>query len=79
VVDPSSFRRTEDNGHRLHSFAEVVPLLTALGYRVVVPYLRGYGTTRFRSAATPRNGQQAVIGVDTIARMDALGIERGAG
>src|SRR3974377_1251393 len=58
----------------IHSFAEATPLLASAGYRVIVPYLRGYGTTRFLSAATVRNGQQAVLGVDTIALMDALGI-----
>ena len=60
----------------IHSFDEVVPLLTASGHRVIVPYLRGYGSTRFLSAATPRNGQQAALAVDTIALMDALRIER---
>ena len=60
----------------IHTFDEVVPLLTASGHRVIVPYLRGFGTTRFRSAATLRNGQQAALAVDTIALMDALGIER---
>ena len=60
----------------IHSFDEVVPLLTASGHRVVVPYLRGFGSTRFLSAATPRNGQQAALAVDTVALMDALKIER---
>jgi pimeloyl-ACP methyl ester carboxylesterase len=60
----------------IYSFAEVTPLLTAAGYRVIVPYLRGYGTTRFLSGDTPRNGQQAVIAVDIIALMDALKIEK---
>jgi pimeloyl-ACP methyl ester carboxylesterase len=60
----------------IQSFAEVVPLLTAAGHRVIVPYLRGYGTTRFLSAATPRNGQQAALAMDTVALMDALEIER---
>jgi pimeloyl-ACP methyl ester carboxylesterase len=60
----------------IHSFAEVVPLLTAAGHRVIVPYLRGYGATRFLSASTPRNGQQAALAVDTVALMDALKIER---
>src|SRR5512132_118204 len=59
----------------IHSYAEVAPLLAAAGYRVVVPYLRGFGTTRFLSEATSRNGQQSVIAVDTVALMDALGIE----
>jgi pimeloyl-ACP methyl ester carboxylesterase len=58
----------------IHSFADAAPLLAAAGYRVIVPYLRGYGTTRFLSEATPRNGQQSVLGVDAIALMDALGI-----
>ena len=58
----------------IHSYAEVTPLLAAAGYRVIVPYLRGYGTTRFLSGATVRNGQQSVLGVDVIALMDAVGI-----
>jgi pimeloyl-ACP methyl ester carboxylesterase len=58
----------------IHSYAEVTPLLAASGYRVIVPYLRGYGTTRFLSDATLRNGQQSVFAVDAIALMDALGI-----
>ncbi|MBB2206020.1 alpha/beta fold hydrolase [Gluconacetobacter takamatsuzukensis] len=60
----------------IHSFAEVAPMLAADGYRVVVPYLRGYGTTMFRSAATPRNAQQAALATDAIALMDALGIRK---
>ena len=60
----------------IHSFAEVAPELAAAGYRVLVPFVRGYGTTRFRSDDTPRNGQQAVLAVDVIALMDALGIDR---
>jgi pimeloyl-ACP methyl ester carboxylesterase len=60
----------------IHSYADVAPLLAASGYRVIVPYLRGYGTTRFLSGETPRNGQQAVLAVDAIALMDALKIER---
>jgi pimeloyl-ACP methyl ester carboxylesterase len=60
----------------IHSFEEVVPTLTAKGYRVIVPYLRGYGTTRFLSADTVRNGQQTAFAVDTIALMDALGIKK---
>jgi pimeloyl-ACP methyl ester carboxylesterase len=60
----------------IHSYAEVGPLLEAQGYRVIVPYLRGYGTTRFRSDETFRNGEQAVLAVDAIALMDALEIER---
>jgi pimeloyl-ACP methyl ester carboxylesterase len=57
------------------SYAEVAPALAAGGYRVVVPYLRGYGTTRFLSADALRNGQQAALAVDVIALMDVLGIE----
>jgi pimeloyl-ACP methyl ester carboxylesterase len=60
----------------IHSYVEVAPLLVAKGYRVIVPYLRGFGTTRFLSTETVRNGQQAVVALDTIALMDALGIER---
>lgn len=59
----------------IHSFEEVVPLLVAQGFRVIVPYLRGYGSTRYLSADTVRNGQQAVLAVDIIALMDALQIE----
>ena len=60
----------------IHTFAEVSPLLAAAGYRVIVPYLRGYGTTRFLSDETFRNGQQSVLAVDAVALMDALGIEQ---
>ena len=60
----------------IHSFVDVAPLLAATGYRVIVPHLRGYGTTRFRSSDTLRNGQQSVVAVDTVALMDALGIEQ---
>ena len=60
----------------IHSFAEATPVLAAAGYRVIVPFARGYGSTRFLSAGTPRNGQQAVLAVDVIALMDALGIEQ---
>ena len=56
----------------IHSFVDVAPVLAAKGYRVIVPYLRGYGSTRFLSSTTPRNGQQAVVAVDIIALMDAL-------
>lgn len=58
----------------IHCYADAARLLAAAGLRVVVPYLRGYGTTRFLSDDTVRNGQQAVIAVDVIALMDALGI-----
>jgi pimeloyl-ACP methyl ester carboxylesterase len=60
----------------IHSFIEVAPLLASKGYRVLVPYLRGHGSTRFLSNDTVRNGQQAVIATDTVAFMDALGIKR---
>ena len=60
----------------IHSYVDVAPLLASAGYRVIVPYLRGYGTTRFVSSNTMRNGQQSVIAVDTIALMDALKIEK---
>ena len=59
----------------IHSFADVVPLLTAAGHRVIVPYLRGFGTTRFLSDETVRNGEQVALALDAIALMDALGIE----
>ena len=60
----------------IHSYAAVIPLLAAAGRRVIVPYLRGFGTTRFRSSETFRNGEQAALALDTIALMDALDIER---
>jgi pimeloyl-ACP methyl ester carboxylesterase len=60
----------------IHSYVEVAPLLASKGYRVIVPYLRGYGTTRFLSSETFRNGQQSAIAVDIIALMDALKIEK---
>jgi pimeloyl-ACP methyl ester carboxylesterase len=60
----------------IQSFADVTPLLTDRGYRVIVPHLRGYGTTRFLSNDTLRNGQQSVLAVDIIALMDALRIEK---
>jgi pimeloyl-ACP methyl ester carboxylesterase len=60
----------------IHSFVDVAPLLAKAGYRVIVPYLRGYGTTRFLSSETLRNGQQSALAVDTIAFMDALQIKR---
>ena len=58
----------------IHSFAEAAPMLAAAGYRVIVPYLRGYGDTRFRDPASPRNGQPAALAADAIALLDALGI-----
>ncbi|MFE3647257.1 alpha/beta fold hydrolase [Streptomyces sp. NPDC059122] len=60
----------------IHSFAEVAPLLAAEGHRVIVPYLRGHGTTRFVSPRTFRNGQQSALALDIIALMDALGLEK---
>src|SRR5712675_653715 len=60
----------------IHSFVDVVPLLASAGYRVITPYLRGYGTTRFLSGETFRNGQQSAVALDTIALMDALKIEK---
>jgi pimeloyl-ACP methyl ester carboxylesterase len=60
----------------IHSYVEVCPGLTDVGYRVIVPYLRGFGTTRFLSDETFRNGEQAVLAVDVIALMDALEIGR---
>jgi pimeloyl-ACP methyl ester carboxylesterase len=60
----------------IHSYADVAPLLSAKGYRVIVPYLRGYGTTSFLSNDIVRNAQQAAIAVDAIALMDALKIEK---
>ena len=61
--------------HDIHSFVDVAPLLAAKGYRIIVPYLRGFGSTRFLSADVPRNGQQSVFAMDVIALMDALKIE----
>ena len=60
----------------IHSFFDVAPLLAAAGYRVLVPYLRGYGSTRFLSADTPRTGQPAATVTDLVAFMDALKLER---
>ena len=60
----------------IYSFVDVAPLLASAGYRVIVPYLRGYGTTRFLSDATMRNGQPSALALDAIALMDALRIEK---
>jgi pimeloyl-ACP methyl ester carboxylesterase len=60
----------------IHTYVDVAPQLAAQGCRVIVPYLRGYGPTRFRDPATPRSGEQAAIGADLMALMDALGIRR---
>ena len=60
----------------IHSYVDVAPMLASSGYRVIVPYLRGYGTTRLLSNETARNGQQSAIALDIIALMDALKIEK---
>ena len=60
----------------IHSYVEVAPMLAGAGCRVVVPYLRGYGGTRFLSDGTPRSGEQAALGADLLALLDALAIPR---
>ena len=60
----------------IYSFVDVAPILAAAGYRVIIPYLRGYGDTRFLSADTPRNGQQAALAADGLALLDALHIKQ---
>jgi len=60
----------------IYSFVDVAPLLASAGYRVIIPYVRGYGTTRFLSGDTVRNGQQSVVAIDAIALMDALKIQK---
>ena len=60
----------------IHSYVDVVPILTQAGYRVIVPYLRGYGSTRFREPDAVRNGEPAALAADTVALMDALKIDR---
>lgn len=60
----------------IHSYVDVAPLLASAGYRVIVPYLRGYGTTRFLSSTTFRNGQQAALALDLVAFMDSLKIDK---
>jgi pimeloyl-ACP methyl ester carboxylesterase len=60
----------------IHSFVDVAPLLVSAGYRVIIPHLRGHGTTRFLSDNTPRNGQQSAVALDIIALMDALNIKK---
>ncbi|HSF95055.1 MAG TPA: alpha/beta hydrolase [Thermohalobaculum sp.] len=60
----------------VHAYDEVAPILAEAGARVIVPWLRGYGPTRFLSARTPRSGEQAALGADMLALMDALGIGR---
>ncbi|MDO9253597.1 MAG: alpha/beta hydrolase [Hydrogenophaga sp.] len=60
----------------IHAYAEVAPMLADAGCRVVVPYLRGFGSTRFLEASTPRSGEQAALGADLLALLDAMGIAR---
>ena len=60
----------------IHTYVDVAPLLASAGYRVLVPYLRGYGPTRFLASETVRNGQPSAVAVDIIAFMDALKVER---
>jgi hypothetical protein len=60
----------------IHTYVDVAPLLASTGYRVIVPYLRGYGATQFLSRDTPRNAQQGALAVDAIALMDALQIDK---
>ena len=60
----------------IYSFVDVAPVLASVGHRVIIPYLRGYGSTRFLSAETRRNGQPAAVAVDVIALMDALKIDK---
>jgi pimeloyl-ACP methyl ester carboxylesterase len=60
----------------VHTYADVAPILAARGCRVIVPYLRGYGETRFRDMAAPRSGEQAALGADVVALTDALGLKR---
>jgi pimeloyl-ACP methyl ester carboxylesterase len=60
----------------IHSFVDVAPILAQAGYRVIIPYLRGYGATHFLSSETPRNGEPAALAVDIIALMDALNIKK---
>ena len=60
----------------IHAYVEVAPILAAAGCRVVVPYLRGFGATRFLDGATPRSGEQAALGADLLALMDALAVPR---
>jgi pimeloyl-ACP methyl ester carboxylesterase len=84
VLDVGYHEVGPENGHPIillhgfpydiHSYAEVAPKLAKQGYRVIVPHLRGHGTTRFLDDATPRSGQQAAIGQDVIDLMDALHI-----
>src|SRR5215813_10046474 len=60
----------------IHAYVDVAPMLASQGCRVIVPYLRGYGPTKFRDKATPRSGEQAAMGADLMALMDALKFQR---
>src|SRR6478736_5403226 len=60
----------------IYSFVDVTPILASTGHRVIVPYVRGYGTTRFLSSDTVRNGQPSAVALDTVALMDALKIDK---
>src|ERR1700694_446566 len=60
----------------IHSYVDVAPLLASAGYRAIVPYMRGYGSTRFLSSDTVRNGQPSALALDAVAMMDALKIEK---
>ena len=60
----------------IHSYSDVAPVLASRGYRVIIPYLRGYGSTRFLSDKTIRNAQQTAVATDVIAMLDALEIDR---
>src|SRR6267142_7050008 len=60
----------------IHSYTDVAPMLASAGYRVIVPYVRGYGTTSFLSPDTFRNGQPSAVALDTVALMDALKIKK---
>ncbi len=85
VLDVSYFEYGPANGsvvflmhgfpYDVHTYAEVAPILAAAGCRVIVPYLRGYGGTRFVDATTLRSGEQAALGADLLALMDALGVQ----
>ena len=84
VLDVAYFESGPDDGipvflmhgfpYDIHAYAEVAPILAARGCRVIVPYLRGFGPTRFLSDATPRSGEQAALGADLLALMDALAV-----
>src|SRR5690349_1144702 len=60
----------------IHTYVDVAPLLASAGYRVIIPYLRGYGATRFLAGDTMRNGQQSALALDALALMDALAVDR---